>query len=166
MKNLDYLIKVLTKVRTPLEFTIFGPKVDLKYWNQCIKLIEKLPSNIKVNINEEVSPTKVQEIFSQYDLFVFPTRGENFGHVILESLSAGTPVLLSDKTLWQTDKLLGLQVLSLNKNIWAMNIDKWANLTQDKLLARRRAALSYANKINIKNKKSLIENKSFFYDMI
>ena len=37
MKNLDYLIKVLTKVRTPLEFTIFGPKVDLKYWNQCIK---------------------------------------------------------------------------------------------------------------------------------
>jgi hypothetical protein len=47
-----------------------------------------------------------------------------------------------------------------------MNIDKWANLTQDKLLARRRAALSYANKINIKNKKSLIENKSFFYDMI
>ena len=166
MKNLDYLIKVLTKVRTPLEFTIFGPKVDLKYWNQCIKLIEKLPSNIKVNINEEVSPTKVQEIFSQYDLFVFPTRGENFGHVILESLSAGTPVLLSDKTLWQTDKLLGLQVLSLNKNIWAMNIDKWANLTQDKLLARRRAALSYANKINIKNKKSLTENKSFFYDMI
>lgn len=166
MKNLDYLIKVLTKVRTPLEFTIFGPKVDLKYWSQCIKLIKKLPSNIKVNINEEVSPKKVQEIFSQYDLFVFPTRGENFGHVILESLSAGTPVLLSDKTLWQTDKLLGLQVLSLNKNIWAMNIDKWANLTQDKLLARRRAALSYANKINIKNKKSLIENKSFFYDMI
>ena len=75
-------------------------------------------------------------------------------------------MLLSDKTLWQTDKLLGLQVLSLNKNIWAMNIDKWANLTQDKLLARRRAALSYANKINIKNKKSLTENKSFFYDMI
>jgi glycosyltransferase involved in cell wall biosynthesis len=166
MKNLDYLIKVLTKVRTPLEFSIFGPKVDLKYWNQCIKLIEKLPSNIKVNINEEVSPTKVQEIFSQYDLFVFPTRGENFGHVILESLSVGTPVLLSDKTLWQTDKLLGLQALSLNKNIWAMNIDKWANLTQDKLLARRRAALAYANKINIKNKKSLIENKYFFYDMI
>jgi glycosyltransferase involved in cell wall biosynthesis len=166
MKNLDFLIKVLTKVRTPLEFSIFGPKVDLKYWNQCRKLIEKLPSNIKVNINEEVSPKKVQEVFSQYDLFAFPTRGENFGHVILESLSAGTPVLLSDKTLWQTDKLLGLQAFSLNKNIWAMNIDKWANLTQDKLLARRRAALFYANKINIKNKKSLIENKSFFSDMI
>ena len=75
-------------------------------------------------------------------------------------------MLLSDKTLWRTDKLLGLQVLSLNKNIWAMNIDKWANLTQYKLLARRRAALSYANKINVKNKKSLIDNKSFFYDMI
>jgi glycosyltransferase involved in cell wall biosynthesis len=166
MKNLDYLIKVLTKVRTSLELSIFGPKVDLKYWDQCKKLIAKLPSHIKVNIGEEIFPSKVQEVFSQYDLFAFPTRGENFGHVILESLSAGTPVLLSDKTLWQTDKLLGLQALSLNKNIWAMNIDKWANLTQDKFLARRRAALSYVNKINIKNKKSLIENKSFFYDMI
>jgi glycosyltransferase involved in cell wall biosynthesis len=166
MKNLDYLIKVLKKVKTSLELSIFGPKIDLKYWNQCKKLIAKLPSHIKVNIGEEIFPSKVHEVFSQYDLFVFPTRGENFGHVILESLSAGTPVLLSDKTLWLTDKLLGLQALSLNKNIWAMNIDKWANLTQDKLLARRRAALSYANKINIKNKKSLIENKSFFYDMI
>jgi glycosyltransferase involved in cell wall biosynthesis len=166
MKNLDYLIKVLTKVKTSLELSIFGPKVDSKYWDQCKKLIAKLPSHIKVNIGEEIFPSKVQEVFSQYNLFAFPTRGENFGHVILESLSAGTPVLLSDKTLWQTDKLLGVQVLSLNKNIWAMNIDKWANLTQDKLLARRRAALAYANKINIKNKKSLIENKYFFYDMI
>ena len=166
MKNLDYLIKVLTTVKTSLELSIFGPKVDLKYWDQCKKLIAKLPSHIKVNICEEIFPSKVQEVFCQYDLFAFPTRGENFGHVILESLSAGTPVLLSNKTLWQTDKLLGVQVLSLNKNIWAMNIDKWANLPQDKLLARRRAALACANKINIRNKKSLVENKSFFYDMI
>jgi glycosyltransferase involved in cell wall biosynthesis len=166
IKNLDYLIKVFAKVKTPFEFSIFGPKLDFDYWVQCKKLIDKLPSHIKVNIGEQIFPSKVKEVFSQYDLFAFPTKGENFGHVILESLSAGTPVLLSDQTFWQTDKLLGLQTLSLNKKIWVNAVDKWANLSKEKLLVRRRAALAYANKINIKNKKALIMNKYFFFGMV
>jgi glycosyltransferase involved in cell wall biosynthesis len=32
---------------------------------------------------------------------LFPTHGENYGHVILEALLAGTPVLLSDQTPWR-----------------------------------------------------------------
>jgi glycosyltransferase involved in cell wall biosynthesis len=34
-------------------------------------------------------------------MFFFPTRGENYGHVIAESLSVGTPVLISDQTPWR-----------------------------------------------------------------
>jgi glycosyltransferase involved in cell wall biosynthesis len=165
IKNLDYLIETLIKVKKPLEFSIFGPKLDLKYWNKCNKLIKKLPSHIKVNINEEVCPSKIQDVFSQHDLFTFPTKGENFGHVILESLGAGTPVLLSDKTLWKDDKLLGLQTLPLNNNLWTTSIEKWAELTQEKLLKRKQAALSYAKKIKIRNKKSLIENILFFQNI-
>lgn len=166
MKNLDYLIETLVKVKKPIEFSIFGPKLDLKYWNKCKRLIKKLPSHIKVNINEEVCPSKVQDVFSQHDLFTFPTKGENFGHVILKSLSAGTPVLLSDKTLWKDDKLLGLQSLPLNNNLWTTTIEKWVELNQEELLKRKQAALSYAKKIKIRNKESLIENKFFFYDML
>lgn len=44
----------------------------------------------------------VVERLSRYDLFVFPTLGENFGHVILESLLAGCPVAVSSVTPWQT----------------------------------------------------------------
>ena len=33
--------------------------------------------------------------------FFFPTRGENFGHVIREALTAGLLVLTSDQTPWQ-----------------------------------------------------------------
>ena len=33
--------------------------------------------------------------------FLFPTGGENFGHVILEALCAGCPVLVSDQTPWR-----------------------------------------------------------------
>jgi len=37
----------------------------------------------------------------QHDLFFFPTLGENYGHVIMEALMAGCPVLLSDRTPWR-----------------------------------------------------------------
>jgi glycosyltransferase involved in cell wall biosynthesis len=37
----------------------------------------------------------------RYHLFVLPTLGENYGHVIYEALSAGDPVLISDQTPWR-----------------------------------------------------------------
>jgi glycosyltransferase involved in cell wall biosynthesis len=43
----------------------------------------------------------VTAVIAGFDFFVLPTLGENFGHVILESLSAGCPVLLSDRTPWK-----------------------------------------------------------------
>ena len=39
-------------------------------------------------------------MFVKYDVFYFPTKSENFGQVIWESLSSGCPVLISDQTPW------------------------------------------------------------------
>ena len=162
MKNLDFLIKVLTNVSYPLELNILGPKDDLQYWNLCKKLINKLPTHIKITVSDEVPPNKVIETFAKHDLFVFPTRGENFGHVIPESLSAGTPILLSDQTPWQNDPSFGLQTLPLKKKVWVKAIEKWVNLSNNKLLIRKKAALNYANKIRLKNEKSILTNTQLF----
>jgi len=43
----------------------------------------------------------VCQTLAAYHLFLLPTRGENFGHAILEALSAGCPVLISDQTPWR-----------------------------------------------------------------
>jgi glycosyltransferase involved in cell wall biosynthesis len=43
----------------------------------------------------------VERLMADHDLFFLPTRGENFGHVIPEALSAGTPVLIADTTPWR-----------------------------------------------------------------
>jgi glycosyltransferase involved in cell wall biosynthesis len=43
----------------------------------------------------------VSETLSTYDLFFLPTFAENFGHSIAESMSVGTPVLISDNTPWR-----------------------------------------------------------------
>ncbi|HGK1911838.1 TPA: glycosyltransferase, partial [Streptococcus pneumoniae] len=32
--------------------------------------------------------------------FLFPTKSENYGHVISESLTNGCPVIISDRTPW------------------------------------------------------------------
>lgn len=51
---------------------------------------------------------RVWEVLSTYDLFFLPTRGENFWPVILESMLAGTPVLLSNTTPWRDLESLGI----------------------------------------------------------
>lgn len=100
MKNLDFAIKLLTKVDGKVELDIYGPIVDQVYWKECQRLIELLPDNITVSYRGTVPPERASYLFSQYHLFLFPTRGENFGHVILEALNGGCPVLISDQTPW------------------------------------------------------------------
>jgi len=107
-KNLDYALRVLSKVNTRVFFDIYGPAEDATYWKECQELISKLPANVTVNYLGSVSPNEVIHIFSRYDLFLFPTAGENYGHVIAESLMAGTPVLISDKTPWRNLQANGL----------------------------------------------------------
>lgn len=58
------------------------------------------PSNITVVHEGSVDPLEIVPTLAQHDLFLFPTRGENFGHVIHEALRAGLPLLISDQTPW------------------------------------------------------------------
>ena len=48
----------------------------------------------------DVLPQQVQKIFEQYDASVLLTKGENFGHALYESMSAGRPVITSYFTPW------------------------------------------------------------------
>lgn len=100
-KKLDYALRVLNKVNAKVVFDIYGPVEDMTYWEECQGLISQLPVNVKVNYLGSVSPNEVVPIFSNYDMLLLPTAGENYGHVIVESLTAGTPVLISDKTIWR-----------------------------------------------------------------
>jgi len=100
MKNLDYVLNILKKVNGSVDFNIYGPIADVLYWKECEKIIKRIPSNINVNYCGSVSPEKVLEVMSMHDMFILPTRGENYGHVIVEALMAGLPVLISDNTKW------------------------------------------------------------------
>ncbi|OGT31742.1 MAG: hypothetical protein A3E87_02030 [Gammaproteobacteria bacterium RIFCSPHIGHO2_12_FULL_35_23] len=100
-KNLIGVLRLLTQYPLPVSLDIYGPLEDEAYWKNCQKLIQNLSDSIKINYLGSVDPQFVGEKFSQYDVFLFLTHGENFGHVILEALAAGCPVLLSQATPWK-----------------------------------------------------------------
>lgn len=101
MKNLDFALRVLANARSRVSFNIYGPVGEEAYWNYCQQLIADLPAHIDVTYQGSVDPVNVPEVMASHDLFFLPTRGENYGHVIAEALSVGTPVLIADTTPWR-----------------------------------------------------------------
>lgn len=152
MKNLHGLLQALRNVRRLVTLNIYGPIEDTTYWALCSQLIKALPSNISANWNGALHPADVAEIFSRHDVFAFPTKGENFGHVIYEALSVGTPVLLSDKTPWTEDGSPAIRILPLaNSAAWSTEIEALADRSSEEQFQARHAALSYARTYAEKN---------------
>lgn len=99
-KNLDFVLRSLASVQGNVVLDVYGTFEEDSYRQKCAELVATLPASIEINFSGYVEPDNVGTVLSQYDLFYFPTLGENYGHVIAESLAVGTPVLLSDKTPW------------------------------------------------------------------
>ena len=107
MKNLLGLLKALRTVRGNVSLSVFGPIEDRAYWDACVATIRELPANVQVNYRGVVPNRLVGSTLCQYDLFVLPTLGENFGHVIAEALIAGCPVVTTDATPWREIETCG-----------------------------------------------------------
>ena len=101
MKNLDVALGLLARSGSEASFDIIGPTYDPQYWARCRKLIDTMPSGIPVRYLGPVRPEQVVATLAGYDLMLLPTAGENYGHAIVDSLMAGTPVLVSDRTPWR-----------------------------------------------------------------
>ena len=111
-KNTFFAIECLKGCHGDITFDIYGAVYDETYFRQCKALASTLPDSIKVNFMDAVSTDQVLEIVSKYHFSFLPTTGENFGHSILESFAAHTPVIISDRTPWKdlTTKGLGADI--------------------------------------------------------
>ncbi len=101
IKNLKFLLELLTKSRIRGSLKIIGVLEDENYWRECDALIDTL-EQVQVDYLGEVPHEQLYNHITDSHLFVLPTLGENFGHAIAESLSAGRPVLISDRTPWRS----------------------------------------------------------------
>ena len=126
-KNLLFFLTCLSKLeKNKLEniwLDIYGPIEDKKYWKKCLEIIEK--NKLNCSYKGYLENDNVSLKISEYNFFVLPTLGENFGHVILESLIAKTPLLISDNTPWKDleKKNIGYD-LKLVENKWIGCLEK------------------------------------------
>lgn len=152
MKNLTFALRVLAKIRVPVEFNIYGPVRDELYWNACQDLISTLPKHVQATYKGSIPPESVCRILAEHDLFFLPTLGENYGHVIAEALSSGTPVLIADTTPWRNLERDGIGwdlSLSNNEEAFLEKIEYVAKMPiQERQKWRREIALFTRNQLS------------------
>ena len=145
-KNLKGAIEILKGIRGEIEFTIYGPKQNEEYWEKCEVELNKLPKNIKWSWKGCVDSENVVETFQKHHVFLFPTYGENFGHVIHEALSAGCPVLLSDKTPWSNieKENIGIVTSFDNYKVYREQLELYIGMNKEEFQSISDKAIKYA----------------------
>ena len=132
-KNLQMAIEYLENINGEIVFDIYGPIEDERYWAYCLASIKKLPRNIKVEYKGILKHKEIIPTLKKYHVFLFPTLGENFGHVISEALIGGCPVIISDQTPWRNlnDCKAGWDIPLSNKLGFVECIQKCVNLNEN-----------------------------------
>lgn len=94
-KGLDILLRALSQITVPYHLTIAGDG-EPSYINY---LKEIAVSNGTANHLSWIGFQDKHkfEVLNGHDLLVLPSHDENFGNVVIESLSVGTAVLISDQ---------------------------------------------------------------------
>lgn len=157
-KNLLFGLKLLKdgKYEGNIILDIYGAIYDKAYWEQCTAIIQKLPENIKVTYNGMLHAGEVEKKIAEYHFLFLPTRGENFGHVVLESFISGRPVIISDQTPWKELKSYNVGWdIELKEEKFKEVISEALNLSNDEYDKKVQACNTYTFKVI--NDKSILE---------
>jgi glycosyltransferase involved in cell wall biosynthesis len=167
-KNLAGALTMLQNVRGRVEFDIVGPLEDEMYWRKCQALIETLPSNVKVKYLGIVSPAEVPGLMRNHDLFFLPTFSENFGHVILEALSEGCPVLISDQTAWRDlqNNGAGWDLPLKRKDAFQNILQECIDMPAEHFAKLRQTARGYAEKYASQDEFTVQQNRDLFFSAL
>lgn len=95
-KGLELMFDALTTVEIPWALTIAGSGEE-SYLKSLKQKAESLKIDDRINWVGQVSNEDKFEILANHDLLVLTSRNENFANVVIESLSVGTAVLISNK---------------------------------------------------------------------
>ncbi len=129
-KNFNWLFQILDDITGDLRIDIYGNLEDKSYWSETEREVDKLPPNVTVNYCGSIPHEQVTRTIFNYHFFLLPTLGENFGHVFVEALAAGCPLIISDRTPWREldEKMIGWDMSLENSKIWIENINKCLSL--------------------------------------
>lgn len=162
-KNLLGAISYLKNIEGNVLFSIYGPIEDDEYWTECQALIDELPDNVNVVYKGVLQHFEIFEKFQENHFFLFPTYGENFGHVISEALVGGCPVIISDQTPWLQleEKNVGWDIALGEKDRFISAINEAIKMSNEDYQIISHKAFEYGKEKST-NKDSIMKTLSLF----
>jgi glycosyltransferase involved in cell wall biosynthesis len=145
-KNTKLALEILLQIKGNVEFDLYGPVYNKDYWEECKGITKQIPSNVIVNYKGSLQSEKVLETLADYHFLFIPTKGENFGHVILQAMRVGVPVIISDQTMWRDLKNnhAGWDISLSSKNDFVFLIEKCVKMEQDEYNIFSKGAFNFA----------------------
>ncbi|MBI4930117.1 MAG: glycosyltransferase [Bacteroidetes bacterium] len=162
-KNLLFALEALKKVKSIVVFDFYGPIYDNNYWEECKKVIANLPSNVQATYNGVAEGEQIFKLMENYHFLFMPSSGENFGHIILEAMSAGLPVIISDKTPWRNlkSKKSGWDISLSNPSHFSEVIEECSAMTQNEYEIMSKGADAFASEF-IQDEEKVNANRQLF----
>lgn len=152
-KNLFYALEILKHfINKKVNLTIYGAIEDKLYWEKCNNFIQQ--NNIKATYKGTLYPTEIQDKLSEYHFLLFPTLHENYGHVIVEALTAGCGLILSNNTPWRdlNQHEVGWDIDLKNKQKFINAIEKCYEMNQENYNSYRKNCYQFiTDEINKQN---------------
>lgn len=166
-KNLLQAIKLMKNLTGNVEFSIYGPIEDSNYWDKCNDAILDLPDNISIQYKGVISHENIINTFNKHHIFLFPTLGENFGHVISEALIGGCPLIISDQTPWRNleQSGVGFDINLSNNEEFMRRLQFFVNMNNSEFELYSKNAFNYV-KNYAKNSESSFNMKNIFEDLL
>ena len=157
-KNLISVPDILSKLDEDhaVSLDVYGTCEDEAYLRECsqkLDALESLRPDFDWEYKGEADSEKIPEIFADHDAFLFPTLGENYGHVIAESLSAGCIPVISDTTPWLDldEKGCGYVCPLKDKAAFTRAVDELFHMTEEQMAAKRAKCTEYISDANARS---------------
>lgn len=146
-KNFNWLFEHLCGIKGELRIDICGPIEEIDYADEARRLIDTLPDNVTINWVGPVPHAEVARTLANYHFFILPTLGENFGHVFVEALSAGCPLITSDRTPWRDleAKGIGWDLPLEEPGAWGEALNKCLNMDNEAYMKMSGSARRFAH---------------------
>ncbi len=97
-KNLHVAIGACLMAKEKVTLDIYGANEDAAYWERCRALMEKAPQNVHIEYKGAVAPSRMRQLYGEYDALISPTQFENYGQSIAEAMLHDVPVIISRGT--------------------------------------------------------------------
>ena len=145
-KNMNWVLEMLGTLEGKIDVDIYGPIEDEVYFEETKLILKGLPGNVCVQMKGPVQHDEVSQTLAGYHFFVLPTLGENFGHIFIEALTAGCPLLISDRSPWHEleQKGIGWDIPLEDPGSWIKALEHCVGMTDDEYRERSASARQFA----------------------